>query len=51
MNPNKDAVKRLVHTTIEENMHLSEQSLEKGFLSIHWKKAQDLWINTTSMTK
>ena len=37
---------KYVHLAIEENLHLGQSSLEKGFTSKYWEKAQREWIKS-----
>ena len=46
-----DNIATEVKLAVEENMHLSQFSLEKGFLSIHWGIAQTIWIQACGGTK
>ena len=41
---NNDKISALVQEAWGENMHLGQQSLEKGFTSKKWFEAQKLWV-------
>ena len=42
----QDKITEYVHKAIEENMHLSQYSLEKGFICQNWCNAQNKWKHT-----
>ena len=46
-----DQVSGYVKRAVEENMHLSQFSLEKGFISSNWIKAQEVWAYSSTPTK
>ena len=46
-----DDISKMVITAIEENMHLSEFSFQKGFLSNKWHEAQTLWARSLGTNK
>ena len=45
-----DNISELVHGAIDNNMHLSQESLEKGFISKKWQQAQTLWALRSGKT-
>ena len=47
MEEHEDAISKTISDAVEENMHLSEYSFEKGFVSTKWNTAQSMWTKST----
>ena len=46
-----DEISKITQEAMEENMHLSENLLEKGFVSKKWKEAQRIWSRSIAGSK
>ena len=40
----QDNISHLIKEAMEENIHLSQSSFEKGFISKNWARAQEAWV-------
>ena len=46
-----DHISKKTREAVEENMHLSKESFEKGFISTKWQEAQNQWSRTMAGPK
>ena len=51
LDESEDKISKLVKDAVEENMHLSQHSFEKGFISEKWYTAQQEWARRNNANK